>query len=154
MTKFAEALDQVDAYDPKTVVRVNGARALGHDGIIIVAQYIRKHFGAIKCEVPVICQGGSGELKLSNVGFIVMNSASAAERVLAHNALAVDGHEIEVRAYVVKTRKSYAEAQASKENDWQRPEERVDWCRKRPVGFRAQVRAARGARGGRGRKPR
>jgi hypothetical protein len=148
MTKFAEALDQVDAYDPKTVVRVTGVRALGDDGIIIVSQYFRKHFGAIKCEVPVICQGGSGELKLSNVGFIVMNSASAAERVLAHNALVVDGHEIEVRAYVVKTRKSYAEAPASKEKDWQRPEERVEWCCKRAVGFQAQV------RGGRGRKPR
>jgi hypothetical protein len=102
VTKVAEALDEVDAYDPRTVVRVNGLRALGDGGISIVAQYFNDHFGSVKREVPVICQGSRGKAKPTNFGFIVMSCTAEAEQILARNTLIVDQHTITVREYAVK----------------------------------------------------
>jgi hypothetical protein len=102
VTKVAEALDKVDAYDPTMVVRVNGLRALGDGGISVVARYFDNHFGSVKCEVPVLCQGIRGKTKPSNFGFIVMSCTAEADRILAHNTFIVDQHVITVRAYAVK----------------------------------------------------
>lgn len=108
MTKIAEALDAVEAYDPKTVVRVNGLRALGDESLSIVARYFEKHFGSVERTVPVICQRASGVQKLSNFGFVVMSCRTEAEQVLAQDALVVNGCAITLRAFSVKPREAHA----------------------------------------------
>lgn len=138
VTKVAEALDQVDAYDPKMVVRVNGVRALGDDGVSIVARYFGQHFGSVKREVPVICQSARGQPKLSNFGFIVMSSTAEAEQILAQHILVVDGYEIEVRAYTVRHK-----ASSLGEDNRQRLEENGDRCHRGGVRIRAQAGVAR-----------
>lgn len=99
LCKIAEALDEVDAHDPATVVRVNGLRALGDAGLSIVARYFAMHFGSVKKTVPVVCQGKSGQHRRSNFGFVVMSCAAEAQQILAREALIVDRHEITVREY-------------------------------------------------------
>jgi hypothetical protein len=100
--KVAEALGEVDTHDPQTVVRVHGLRALGDEDMSIIARYFGEHFGYVKCKVPVICHGKSGQHKLSNFGFIVMSCVAEADRILAHGPHIVDCHEIRVRAYAAK----------------------------------------------------
>jgi hypothetical protein len=101
---IAEALDELDAYDPKTVVRVNGLRALSDDNLSIVAGYF-KHFGSVKRKVPVVCEWSSGKRKRSNFGFIVMSCTAEVDQILAHDAHVVDGHKIRVRAHAARQHK-------------------------------------------------
>jgi len=135
VTKVAEALDEVDAYDPKTVVRVNGLRALGDDGIGIVARYLDKHVGAVVREVPVIVRGTRGQRKLSNFGFIVMSCASEAEQIIACCTLVVDGHEIAVRAYAVKHAEAQVDAQRPMEDNGSRADECNGLCHRGSAGI-------------------
>lgn len=128
VTKVAEALDEVDACDPKTVVRVTGLRALGDEGLSIVARYIEKHFGSVEREVPVISHKVSGQRKLGNFGFIVMSFPAVVKQILARETLIVGGRKIKVRAYAVKHRDSRADAQGFKEDHGKRLGESSDWC--------------------------
>jgi hypothetical protein len=114
VNKVAEALKEVDSYDLKTVVRVNGLRALGDKGLSIVARHFDKEFGSVKREVPVICHKMFGQHKPSNFGFIVMSCSAEAEKILAHDTFVVDSHKITVRAYAAKPCQSDADVQRPK----------------------------------------
>jgi hypothetical protein len=136
--QVAEALNEVDAYDPRTVVRVNGLRAFGDEGLSIVARYLNQHVGSVRREVPVVTHKASGQHKPGNFGFIVMSCAAEAEQILAHDTLIVNCHKIRVRAFAAKPREchaaeTHADPQRSAEGDQERLEESSDWLHRRIV---------------------